>query len=77
MFQKLLNNNEQSVKWFKVYRVSKDKIGMMGLKVLLKFKACFSISKPYEDLPPVDLHWFFEISISAFISNWDKNSVIN
>ena len=26
--------------------------------------------------PPVDLHWFFEISISAFISNWDKNSVI-
>jgi hypothetical protein len=27
--------------------------------------------------PPVDLHWFFEISISAFISNWDKNSVIN
>ena len=28
-------------------------------------------------LPPVDLHWFFEISILAFISNWDKNSVIN
>ena len=27
--------------------------------------------------PPVDLHWFFEISISAIISNWDKNSVIN
>ena len=27
--------------------------------------------------PPVDLHWFFEISISAFISNWDKNSVMN
>ena len=27
--------------------------------------------------PPVDLHWFFDISISAFISNWDKNSVIN
>ena len=27
--------------------------------------------------PLVDLHWFFEISISAFISNWDKNSVIN
>ena len=26
---------------------------------------------------PVDLHWFFETSISAFISNWDKNSVIN
>ena len=26
--------------------------------------------------PPVDLHWFFEISISALISNWDKNSVI-
>ena len=25
--------------------------------------------------PPVDLHWFFEISISAFFSNWDKNSV--
>ena len=21
------------------------------------------------------LHWFFEISISAIISNWDKNSV--
>ena len=30
-----------------------------------------------EHLPPVDLHWFFEISILAFISNWDKNSVIN
>ena len=28
------------------------------------------------DNPPVDLHWFFEISISAFISNWDENSVI-
>ena len=28
-------------------------------------------------LPPVDLHWFFEISILAFISNWDKISVIN
>ena len=27
--------------------------------------------------PPVDLHWFFEISISAFISNLDKSSVIN
>ena len=27
--------------------------------------------------PPVDLHWFFEISILAFISNWDKNSVSN
>ena len=27
--------------------------------------------------PPVDLHWFFEISIAAFISKWDKNSVIN
>ena len=27
--------------------------------------------------PLVDLHWFFEISISAFISKWDKNSVIN
>ena len=26
---------------------------------------------------PVDLHWFFEISISAFISNWDENSVMN
>jgi hypothetical protein len=30
----------------------------------------------YPLYPPVDLHWFFEISISAFISNWDKNSVI-
>ena len=27
--------------------------------------------------PPVEFHSFFEISISAFISNWDKNSVIN
>ena len=26
MFQKLLNNNEQSVKWFKVSRVSKHEI---------------------------------------------------
>ena len=25
----------------------------------------------------VDLHWFFEIFILAFISNWNKNSVIN
>ena len=31
----------------------------------------------YKDIPPVDLHLFFEISILAFISNWDKNSVIN
>ena len=36
----------------------------------------FSLSR-ISTSPPVDLHWFFEISISAFISNWDKNSVIN
>ena len=30
-----------------------------------------------EVLPPVDLHWFFEISILTSVSNWDKNSVIN
>ena len=28
------------------------------------------------DVKIFDLHWFFEISISAFISNWDKNSVL-
>ena len=37
----------------------------------------FEIRNLKNIFPPVDLHWFFEISISAFISNWDKNSVIN
>ena len=35
---------------------------------------CKKFQKP---IPPVDLHWFFEVSISAFISNRDKNSVLN
>ena len=37
----------------------------------------FVVDINYGTKPPVDLHWFFEISISAFISNWDKNSVMN
>ena len=31
----------------------------------------------HRNLLMVDPHCFFEISISAFISNWDKNSIIN
>ena len=49
------------------------KSSVMGGRILVKL-IWRGLSEP---LPPVDLHWFFEISISAFISNWDKNSVIN
>ena len=54
---------------------------------LLPMKKLFltTIMKPFEVIinkffclcPPVDLHWCFEISILAFISNWDKKSVMN
>ena len=44
-------------------------------KVTYKKIQCY---RAHTGSPPVDLHWFFEISISAFISNWDnwkKNSL--
>ena len=61
MFQKLLNNNEQSVKWFKVCRVSKYNILMMRLKVLLKCKVDFSIRKSYGDFQRLPLSQMYKL----------------
>ena len=41
----------------------------------LNFRWAFSSLE--EEWPPVDLYWFFEISIWAFISNWNKNQFQN
>ena len=56
----------------------KDQLISKGLfDVIVSTKKNNEIFVRISALPPVDLHWFFEISISAIISNWDKNSVIN
>ena len=65
------------------FKILKKRKKETRLKRLLDFKSCakdifyhfLGRAKGWAK-PPVDLHWFFEISISVFISIWDKNSVI-
>ena len=49
----------------------------ISFKIQLHTRELKAYTEMESNLPPVDLHWFFEISISAFILNWDKKSVIN
>ena len=62
-----------------VNRLQVKKKGQNLSKILVKNirQKCQKKSSKKFVKPPVDLHWFFEISISEFISNWDKNSVMN
>ena len=41
------------------------------------FKQFYQVSQFQRVNPPVDLYWFFEKSIWAFISNWNKNRFQN
>ena len=45
--------------------------------IVNKSRGKLFLSNRIWDLPPVDLYWFFEISIWAFISNWNKNRFQN